>query len=214
MLKVYGASISPFVRKVLLTLEYKGLSYEQVPTSPFAPTADFLAKSPLKKIPVLDHDDFSIPDSSIICRYLEEAFPAQPFYPASVQDRARAAWIEEYADTKLLEIMAGYFFERIVKPNFLKQQPDEARIANAAAQAPAVMAYLESIVPATGFLFGTLTIADASITSMLLNGQYGGYTIDAAQAPKLAAFFARVVATPVFVARLAKERMEMPGISR
>ena len=38
MLKVYVASRSPFARKVLIALEYKGLSYQQVPTRPFAPT--------------------------------------------------------------------------------------------------------------------------------------------------------------------------------
>ena len=213
MLKVYGASLSPFARKVLLTLEFKGLSYEHIPTSPFAPTPEFLAKSPLRKIPVLDHDDLSIPDSSIICRYLEEAFPAKPFYPASAKDRARASWIEEYADTKLIEIMAAFFFERFVKPNLLKQPPDEARVANAAAQAPAVMAYLESIAPASGFLFGDLTIADASIASMIINGQYAGYSLDKAATPKLAALLDRVLATPVFVARLAKERVDMAALA-
>ena len=213
MLKVYGASISPFVRKVLLTLEFKGLSFEHEPTSPFAPSPEFLAKSPLGRIPVLDHDDLTVPDSSIICRYLEEAFPAVPFYPTSVKDRARASWIEEYADTKLIEIMAAYFFERVVKPTFLKQPPDEARIANATKEAPKVMAYLESITPANGFLFGALTIADASIASMLLNGTYAGFSIDAAQTPKLAAFFERVKATPVFAARLAKERVDMAALT-
>ena len=75
------------------------------------------------------------------------------------------------------------------------------------------MAYLESITPANGFLFGTLTIADASIASMLLNGTYAGFSIDATQTPKLAALFERVKATPVFAARLAKERVDMAALT-
>ena len=213
MIKVYGASVSPFVRKVLIALESKGIAFEHVPISPFAPSPEFLAMSPLRKIPVLEHDGFTVPDSSIICRYIEETFPEKPFYPATAKERATASFVEEYADTKLTEVCAAFFFERIVKPMFLKQTPDEARVAAAVEMQPAVLGYLEGIAPASGFMFGgNLTIADTAVTSLLVNGQAGGMTIDAAKFPKLTGWYARVTATPVFVARLAKERAEMGAI--
>ena len=86
MLQVYGASVSPFVRKVLLALEFKGVPYEGVAINPFAPPANWATLSPLKKIPVLVDGDVVLPDSTIICRYIEETQPTPALYPTT------AAW--------------------------------------------------------------------------------------------------------------------------
>ena len=52
MLKVYGSSLSPFVRKVLLTLEFKDLSYEQILVAPgmFPPN---ILKYDASSVPIL-----------------------------------------------------------------------------------------------------------------------------------------------------------------
>jgi glutathione S-transferase len=71
MIKIYGVPLSPFVRKALLALEYKGLDYENEPTFPGDESPAFRAISPLGKIPVLEHDGFTVPDTSVICRYLD-----------------------------------------------------------------------------------------------------------------------------------------------
>ena len=77
MIKLYGSSGSPFVRKVQLTLEYKELPYEQIPIGPGMSPPNWLEISPLGKMPALEHDGFRVPDSSVICRYLDEVFPAR-----------------------------------------------------------------------------------------------------------------------------------------
>ena len=60
MIKIYGVPLSPFVRKALLALEYCELEYENEPTFPGDQSPEFRAISPLGKIPVLDHDGFTI----------------------------------------------------------------------------------------------------------------------------------------------------------
>lgn len=214
MLRVYGSSLSPFVRKVLLTLEYKDIPYEQTPVAPGMLPPNWAKISPLGKMPVLEHDGFTVPDSSVICRYLDEVFPARSIYPAEARARATACWLEEYGDSRLVETVAPFFLERVVKPLLLKQPTDEARLAALARDTvPGVLAWVESVVPASGFLSGpTLTIADFGIASPFLTAQVGGFAPDANRYPNLASYLARLADTPLFARRLEKQTAEMNAI--
>ena len=78
------------VRKVLACLALKGLSYENDPIVPFYGDEEFERLSPLRRIPVLIDGDLLISDSSVICAYLDEAYPGHPLFPAAPADRARA----------------------------------------------------------------------------------------------------------------------------
>ena len=73
-LVVYGSNISPFVRKVRVVLMEKGLDYTLESVNPFHPPEDYVAISPLKRIPALRDTDLPEPntlaDSSVICDYL------------------------------------------------------------------------------------------------------------------------------------------------
>jgi glutathione S-transferase len=215
-MKVYGVSLSPFVRKVLLTLETKGIAYEQIPVMPGQTPADYDRISPLRKVPALDHDGFIVADSSVICAYLDEVFPQVPMYPKDPKQRATARFLEEFGDTRLVENAAPIFVERLVKPTLWKQPTDEARVKEIIENGmPPVLRYLESVVPDKGYLFGATTpgVADFALASPLLNAQYGGYEVDGRTYPKVAGFFARVSNTPVVAKRLEKERAEMAALA-
>lgn len=214
MFTLHGASASPFVRKVLLALEFKQLPFTQLPVTPFAPPANWAELSPLGKIPVLVDGDLVLPDSSVICRYLEEAHPAPALYPATPGARALACWYEEFGDTALVEAVAPFFAERIVRARLLGQPADEARLAAVTAnELPKALDYLERVAPAQGFVFGdALTIADIALASPLLNGELGGCPLDAARYPRMLAWFARVRGTPLFTARAAIEAKELAAM--
>ena len=74
---VYGSSLSPYVRKVLAFAAEKGIELELKPTgdAPGQPNQDFLAASPLRKMPALRDGDFTFADSSAIVHYLEAKHP-------------------------------------------------------------------------------------------------------------------------------------------
>ena len=44
---------------------------------------EFLAINPKAVVPVLVHDGQIIPESTVICEYMEDAFPDHPIYPSS-----------------------------------------------------------------------------------------------------------------------------------
>ena len=57
MLKLFGANVSPFVRKVKVVLAEKNLPFEQQQTAPFPPTAEYRKISPLGRIPAFQDGD-------------------------------------------------------------------------------------------------------------------------------------------------------------
>ena len=210
-MKVYGVVLSPFVRKVLAVCSIKGLEYEVEPVMPGTATPEYLLISPLGKVPAFEDGDLGISDSSVICEYLEEKYPAVATTPSSPEDRARSRWLEEYGDSKLVESISPFFFERKVKKLLGQGDADEARLQRLATEEiPPCLVYLESQVPESGFLFGELGVADIAIAGPFINGGYGGYQVEAGVFPKTAAYIKRVVAHPVLTPILAAEQ-EMLG---
>lgn len=194
-MKIIGSFVSPYVRKVLACLNLKGLDYRVDPITPFFGNDEFERLSPLRRIPVLIDGDLAISDSSVICAYLDEAHDGHPLFPADVKDRARARWLEEYADTRLGDIFIwSLFYQRVVRPAVWGEEPDEERVAKTLAEdVPAALDYLESEVPGSAFLFDRIGAADISIASFFRNAAYAGFEVDARRWPKLAAYVDRVL---------------------
>jgi glutathione S-transferase len=209
-LTIIGSFVSPYVRKVLACMNLKGLAYEVDPITPFFGNDEFRRLSPLCRIPVLVDGDFSVSDSSVICAYLDEAYPNRPLFPADPKDRARGRWLEEYADTRLGDLFIwSFFYEKVVKPLVWGEPTDEARVAKAEQEdIPAALDYLERELPADGFLFGEIGAADIAIASFFRNGAYAGFETDAGRWPRTAAFVARTLAHPAIADLLKFEDVQ------
>ena len=196
-MKIIGSYVSPYVRKVLACMVLKGIdTYEIDPITPFFGDEEFARLSPLRRIPVLIHGDLVLTDSSVICAWLDEAFPGHPLLPASPTDRARARWLEEYADTRMGDVFIwGFFYQKKVCPLVWGEPGDAARVEKTLAEdAPAVLDYLEGQVPASGFLFGGIGLADIAIASFFRTASYADFAIDTQRWPKSASFVERVLA--------------------
>ncbi|MCB1843275.1 MAG: glutathione S-transferase family protein, partial [Halioglobus sp.] len=178
MIKIYGVHGSPFVRKVLIALEFKGIPYEIVPQMPFARDAEYLKINPLGKVPTLVDGDLTLGDSKVICRYLENAYPEPALYPKALADRAMADWYEDLCGGHVAELAAGIFFQRFMRPLAFKQEPDEELVTRITEKKlPPMLDYLEGQVPAEGFQFGDFMMADLSIVSPFINAAYAGYEV-------------------------------------
>lgn len=206
MIVLHGNSVSPYVRKVLVALALKKLPFEQIQQMPYSGDPDFLKISPLGKIPALQDDDLNICDSTVICEYLEDAYPNHAIYPTDPQTKAKARWIEELAGSKVTEFASGIFFQRFMRPMFLNQETDEDLVQKIIEKhLPPILDYIETVVPKQGFIFGDFTIADISIISPFINAGYANYQIDAARWPLFSAFINRVKAHPIVAPLLAAE---------
>ena len=210
MITIIGSFVSPYVRKVLACLNLKGLDYQVDPITPFFGNDEFSRLSPLRRIPVLVDGDFSIGDSSVICAYLDEAYPGHRLLPSDAKDRARARWLEEFADSRLGDLFIwGLFFQKVVRPAVWGEAADEARVEQSLNHGiPAALDYLEGELPADGFLFGEIGVADIAIASFFRNGAYAGFETDAARWPRTAGFVNRTLAHPCIAELLRFEDVQ------
>ena len=199
-MKLLGVRLSPFVRKVAVVLTIKGLDYEHEAVMPGSDDPEFRAVSPLGKIPGFVDGELSLADSSIICEYLDEKYPQTAVMPATAESRARARFLEEYGDSKLVETASIIFIENFLNPNIFGKEADLERAAEAENELlPPLLDYLESQVPPEGYLFGDFCTADISIASPIFNAAYGGYAVDASRWPRYAAFVQRVAEHPAVI---------------
>ena len=215
MIKVHGVALSPFVRKLMLALEYKGLAYENISVFPGAEDPGFRAISPLGKIPIFEEDGYSLADTSIICRYVDRIHPDKPLYPEDPKLEAQACWLEEFADSKLIEACAGLFQERFLNPKLLGQPTNEDRVQDLLNnQLPPLLNYLESQTPENGPMVGdSVTIADLAIVTCFLQAQYGDFEVDGDQHPKLRNYLDAAMQNEVVKNRLMNERNVVKGLT-
>jgi glutathione S-transferase len=163
--RVIGAYLSPYVRKVLAVLELKELRYEIDPIVPYMGDDRFTSLSPLRRVPVLIDDQVTLADSTVICQYLDDRYPSPPIYPVDVADRAHARWLEEYADSRMGDVFIwGLYNEAVIRPAVWGSPRDLVAIERTTTDdIPPILDYLESRLPSSGWLFGSLGIADISI---------------------------------------------------
>jgi len=199
-MKVIGSYVSPYVRKVLVCLELKGLDYEVDPITPFFGNDEFRRISPLCRIPVLIDDGLELTDSTVIAEYLDEQYPAPALLPKEPKERARARWLEEFADTRLGDVFIwGLFYPKMVHPRVWGEPGDQGRIDNTlAVELPGALDYLEGELPGDGYLFGEIGLADIAIASFFRNGSYAGFVPDGSRWPKVAHFVDLVLRHPAF----------------
>jgi glutathione S-transferase len=212
---LYGAALSPFVRKVRVVLAEKGVSYKHEPVSPFAPPEEFIAISPLKRIPVLRDDsegpDATLPDSSAICAFLERKHPTPELYPTQPFAYGRAIWFEEYADSEFVATTGAGIFRPIVVSRLMKQKPNKDLADDTwTNKVPRFLDYYEKELRGrTHFIGDSLSIADIAVASPFVNAAHAGYWPDAQRWPNLVRFLKATHARPSFANCIAEERKQI-----
>jgi glutathione S-transferase len=199
-LLVVGSYLSPYVRKVLVCLELKGIAYEVDHMVPFFGDDRFSELSPLRRIPVLVDGDLVLTDSTVICEYLEDLKAEPALYPKEVRDRARARWLEEFADTRMGDVFIWRYFNQIaIRPSVWGEKGDKALVEKTLAEdIPGVLDYLEAEAPAEGFRFGALSIGDIAPACFLRTAAFVRFQIDSTRWPRTVGWMGRVLATSAF----------------
>ena len=78
MNRLFHVPLSPYCRKVRLSLAEKKIEVELVEEKYWEQDPDFLRRNPAGKVPVLKMDGMTMAESAPICEYLEEAYPKNP----------------------------------------------------------------------------------------------------------------------------------------
>ena len=186
MLTLYDADRCPYCARIRIVLAEKGLLYETVVVDLDDRPAWIYEKNPPGKVPVLEEDDFVLPESAVIMEYLEERYPEPPLWPADPAERA--------AGRLLLER-----FDQLSRPYYALRRGDE----DAREHLDAELAGLDSLLAGRPFLTGReFGLADAAYLPWILRAETMlGVDLDAH--PALADWAARSGARPSVAAETA-----------
>ena len=98
MLKLCGFHISNYFCKARIAMLEKGLDFELDPSCRPSQAPEFLARTPMGKVPFLELDGATLSESQVICEYLEDAYPEKPLYPRDPLERARVRELITYME--------------------------------------------------------------------------------------------------------------------
>jgi glutathione S-transferase len=210
-MKVFGNTMSPFVRKTMAFAAEKGLDVELVPAGLGQGPQAFKDASPFGKMPGFQDGDFLISDSTAIITYMEAIKPEPNLIPTEPRARARAVWYEEFADTIAAACGGAMFFNRVVRPKFLGQPGDEAAFEEArTVQFPKLVDYLERVIPASGYLVeDRLTLADIAVASPFVNMGHVGCAINPTTHPQAFGYVEAILARPSYAGMVEAEKAIM-----
>jgi len=90
MLTLYDAPRCPYCARVRIVLAEKDVPYEPVVIDLADRPPWIYQKNPSGKVPILEDDDWILPESAVIAEYLEERFPDPPLLPADAGERGLA----------------------------------------------------------------------------------------------------------------------------
>ncbi len=206
-LTLYGAILSPFVRKIRIQLAEQAIAYELVSQPPFNQPDWFYDISPLGRIPAIKDGDLVLADSAVIAQYLQETRNGPTLYGETPTDAAKVRWLEKYADYELApQATFTVFRNRILMPA-TQNACDETAVQSALTDAlPPLLGYLEEqLADRLYFVGDQLSMADIAVCSQLINMAHGGELIDELQWPNLSSLLSRVTSRSSVSALLPAE---------
>lgn len=160
---VHAIPGSPFSRSVMAALEEKGASWRLAPVAPGTMrSAQHLARHPFGRVPVLEHDGFSLYETQAILRYLERVLPKPALTPSDAKRLARMDQVMNINDWYLFHGVGNVIiFHRVIGPRLMGLSPDEAAIEAAMPKARTVFAELSRLLGEQPYFAGdALSLAD------------------------------------------------------
>jgi glutathione S-transferase len=212
--KLYQTYTSPFPTRVRLLIYAKGIEVEFIEPPGFHTSSeskgDYMAINPIGRVPTLVLDDGrALPESEVICEYLEDAFPEPSLRPANAFGRAQVRLISRICDFYLVMAMRPLFnasgrSRRTWEPDKIRAALDEIEQA---------LGFLEAYIGDQGYAVGkSLTQADGALIPQLMlafewaPGLFGADS-PLGKHPRLAAYWRAIQVDPI-AARLIAETRE------
>ena len=217
-MKLYQTYTSPFPTRVRLVLYAKGIEVEIIEPPGFHSSAeskgDYLSINPIGRVPTLVLDDGrALPESEVICEYLEDAFPDPPLRPADPWARAQVRLISRLCDFYLVMAMAPLFNAS----GRSRKSWDAGRINAALAEVETDLGFIEAFIGTEGCAVGSkLTVADGALLPQLVLAYEWAPTLFGATSPlgkhpKLAAYWAAIANDPIAALLLKETREAITG---
>ena len=209
---LYHLPLSPFSRKVRLVLAEKRLPFELRVEKPWERRPDYLELNPAGTVPTLvEENGLAIPDSGVICEYLDEAYPDTPILGHTLGERVEVRRLVSWLDGKFAaEVTRNLYGEKIVKRLSGAGHPDATALRMGFTNLRNHLLYLGWLAETRKWLAGNaLSLADFAAAAHLSALDFSG-DVDWTASEAVREWYARVKSRPSFRAILADR---VPGVT-
>ncbi|WP_319825262.1 glutathione S-transferase family protein [Thalassovita sp.] len=209
MAKLYHFPLSPFCRKVRLSLAEKKIEVELHDERYWEQDPDFLRRNPAGKVPVLRLDNKMMSESAAICEYLEEAYPNPPLMPKDVDARYEVRRLVSWFDDKFHnEVTSKLLYERVNKKVMGRGFPDSGNVKAGAKAIKYHLDYMAWLLDHRRWLAGdVMTLADFAAAAHLSALDYIS-DVDWNRSEVVKDWYAKIKSRPAFRSILADQ---IPG---
>jgi glutathione S-transferase len=167
---VHATPGSPFSRSVMAALEEKGVPWRLAALKPGTSRQEpHLSRHPFGRIPVVEHDGFTVYETQAILRYLDRIVPEPALTPADPRAAARMDQVMNINDWYLFQGCGNVItFQRIVRPMLFGQPTDEDAVREAMPRGHVVFAELSRLLGHQPWFGGAaVSLADLMVAPQL-----------------------------------------------
>lgn len=209
MAKLYHVPLSPYCRKVRLSLAEKKIECELVEERYWERDPDFMRRNPAGKVPVLRIDGKIMAESAAICEWLEEVYPDPPLLPSDSDMRYEVRRLVSWFDDKFhAEVTSKLLYERVNKKIMKKGYPDSGNVKAGAQAIKFHLDYLAWLLDHRRWLAGDrMTLADFAAAAHLSCLDYIS-DVDWNRSDTVKDWYAKIKSRPAFRSILADQ---VPG---
>ena len=174
MARLYHVPLSPYCRKVRLSLAEKKIEVELVEERYWEQDPDFMKRNPAGKVPVLRIDDVTISESAAVCEYIEETRPDPALMPKDPVARAEVRRLVGWFDDKFhREVTSKLTYERVNKKVMKQGYPDSSNVKAGAKAIKYHLDYMTWLLEHRRWLAGdSLSLADFAAAAQLSSLDY------------------------------------------
>ncbi|ATU73574.1 Glutathione S-transferase 2 [Gluconacetobacter sp. SXCC-1] len=205
---LYHLPLSPYSRKVRLVLGEKRLPFELKTERVWERRPEYLDRNPAGTVPMLQEENgLCIPDSWVICEYLEEAYPDTPLLGRTLAERVEVRRLVVWFDEKFgHEVSCRLLNEKVMKRISGRGNPDGAALRAAYGNIRPHLSYIDWLAETRQWLAGNmLSMADFAAAAHLSCLDFLD-DVDWSRAPAAKDWYARVKSRPCFRS-LLQDRM-------
>ncbi|MCK8484531.1 glutathione S-transferase family protein [Aliiroseovarius sp. S2029] len=209
MNRLFHVPLSPFCRKVRLSLAEKKIEVELVEEKYWERSSDFLRRNPAGKVPILKIDGKLLSESGPICEYIEERFPDPALLPDDPEGRYEVRRLVSWFDDKFHnEVTSNLLYERVNKKVMGAGYPESRNIKAGAKAIKYHLDYMGWLLEQRRWLAGnTMTLADFAAAAHLSSLDYIS-DVDWNRNENVREWYAKIKSRPAFRSILADQ---IPG---
>ncbi|WP_187429164.1 FtsZ-localized protein A [Roseobacter fucihabitans] len=211
MARLFHVPLSPFCRKVRLSLAEKKIEVELVEERYWEEDADFLRRNPAGKVPVLKLDGIMMAESGAICEYIEETRPDPVLIPQDPVARLEVRRLVSWFDDKFHhEVTSKLLYERVNKKVMGKGYPDSGNVKAGAKAIKYHLDYMTWLLDHRRWLAGdAMTLADFAAAAHLSCLDYIS-DVDWNRSDVVKDWYAKIKSRPAFRSILADQVSGFP----